>query len=136
MKNRVIKFRIWCPKHEAFAYYDDLLDTIVELNGSTKNVGYWEHFDLGKDLVFQQFTGLLDKNGKEIYEGDIYKTYTEHKFYQVFFSNGAFTGGVSVDVTGPIGWDYNQNEDDNVSQDTNWLEVVGNIYENPELLNN
>lgn len=88
-----------------------------------------------------QFTGLLDKNGKEIYEGDIimvcnsdnYTGYLRFKNYEVVFDCGAFKivhemyeGQVSVFETldvyiNPVSGDKH-------------MEIIGNIYENPDLL--
>lgn len=71
----------------------------------------------------QQFTGLLDKNGKEIYEGDIFMDDEDGTCNFVEW-NDAFGG-----------WGTNEwfLPKDLVEQ-TPFLEVIGNIYENPELL--
>lgn len=67
-----------------------------------------------------QFTGLLDKNGKEIYEGDIVKFNTfggNEMIYEVRWSD-AKTGFKPTRLT-----KTNQDE----------IQIIGNIYENPEL---
>jgi hypothetical protein len=61
MKKRTIKFRFWCPAGKAFVHdyrYDGLVDELFD--GSDYDT-----------LVPQQFTGLIDKNGVEVYEGDL-----------------------------------------------------------------
>lgn len=75
-----------------------------------------------------QFTGLLDKNGKEIYEGDIveWTIFPEGKKPTrikdaVGFSNGCFKVEKRVELLG-------------LKEPHRKLEVIGNIYENPELL--
>ena len=81
-----------------------------------------------------QYTGLLDKNGKEIYEGDIIREcYTifpddmEVFISEVLFQNGSFQ--LSGEDYEPFGGDSSM-----CSVKSTDLEVIGNIYENSELL--
>lgn len=125
--NRKIKFRAWDKKDEEMF--------------NCGNMRHWllEDAITGKDLIPMQFTGLLDKHGKEIYEGDIAATNEEISIvkYGIFqssheagFSRHHFhTGFFLVDIKGEQIWD-------NVSEDIEWddVEVIGNIFENKELL--
>ena len=73
------------------------------------------------DIELMEYTGLKDMDGKEIYEGDILFESFREEYFKVVFENGSFRAeadGYSLDLE-----DY-----DDI------CEVVGNIYENPELL--
>jgi uncharacterized phage protein (TIGR01671 family) len=112
---REIKFRDWDPETKEMQYFNlDQYDRTV-------------HDAYGNIM---QFTGLLDKNGKEIYEGDIVNAqYNISSFFKkvcVYFENGCFY----VDDKNPkqnlsIGYFFREKKE---------IEVIGNIYENPELL--
>lgn len=90
-----------------------------------------------------QFTGLTDKNGKKIFEGDIVKyqfdnddcpfpnKHTEKIIGRIFFSD--FRASFSV-TTGKNGSDMLNNDLFQYVQNGNRVEVIGNIHDNPELL--
>ena len=116
---REIKLRAWLKN---FRLYDGEAPMIYDWQSSL-------HVD---DLGFQppgvpimQYTGLKDKNGKEIYESDVIKAPGEFPA-EIKFSGGSFCLNHISDVIGS--WVSLRD----VS--TKSYEVIGNIYENPELL--
>ena len=110
---RKIKFRAWNGTELQYSHEFNSLEAFW---GITDDAGYGDF-----RTVYQQFTGLLDKNGKEIYEGDIVEFYLNGKVYQdmVVFEN--------------FGW-YLVN-DNGAFPLTNGLEylVIGNTFEQVKL---
>ena len=80
-----------------------------------------------------QFTGLLDKNGKEIWEGDILRNTKSKEIFEVWWDiEMASFGGIDRAKEKIGGVEYGPT----LFPLSGKLEVVGNIYENPELLKN
>ena len=85
---------------------------------------YWRDF---RDVKLMQSTGLKDKNGKEVFVGDIIKC-TRRCLHEVYIEKeygGTFIGGMPAVYLKGLGEGYAWTEHE---------EIIGNIYENPELL--
>ena len=106
--NREIKFRQWDSERLRFGYFD---------NGKQGPL-----FDWDCDDPIMQYTGLKDKNGTAIYEGDVVRDSFEGISVVTWCSNSASF--------------YCKYPDDGLGMDEfgGLLEVIGNIYENPELI--
>ena len=92
--------------------------------------------EFGTNIELMQFTGLKDKNGKEIYDGDIVEV--GNRFYKAAKQLPIFISDVH-DITGGFGVFINEHaQEDYLSKFSESgfyeVEVIGNIYENPELL--
>ena len=96
------------------------------------NMGGWVDEEVDPDTV-GQFTGIKDKNGKEIYEGDIVKApYLDPIFGGVV--NNMFVNIVVGYNKGSFVLEYDGNLRVYISDLYDNIEVIGNIYDNPELL--
>ena len=122
---REIKFRVWDKLKQIWSNYKINDGTVYFMD---KNTGVWygSYNKRYKDFNLMQYTGLKDKNNKEIYEGDILSDGNNEKPYKVIFENGSFRAEFEGDFE-----EYSFDLIDVVAQG---CEVVGNIYENSELL--
>lgn len=113
---RSIKFRAW-DKNFKKMFYEGF-------GVSAKGTYYIE--STSKDIEIMEYTGLKDKNGKEIYEGDIVNSYYDKPFII------EHTIGNHIKTTG-----HGETAQEYISGfvfQYDSVEVIGNIYENPELL--
>ena len=127
---RTIKFRIFNKKLKSYIDIHSSAIMIDELN------------NLNDNLIVEQFTGLHDKNGKEIYEGDILQLKRldgSVLFYKIFSVKGGFAFNAHQDdfykPQSEI-YFYESTSDMQSSSFIRTLEIIGNVYENPELLEN
>lgn len=87
--------------------------------------GEWADYIVGDEITIEQFTGLKDKNGKEIYEGDILKYEETGSFGVMTWLEKTAQFGFSNGWANPVYGYTNVNE----------AVIIGNIFENPELIN-
>ena len=107
---RIIKFRAWDKIENKMVHWED--DNFPDIRIMKLHLRY----------IFQQFTGLTDKNGKEIFEGDIVD-FKYNRFYmrgEIKFVDNGF-------------WMVKPNGEIHLPAEE-YREVIGNIFETPELL--
>ena len=119
------RFRAWDKETQT------MLD--VSLIDFKKSVLIGEHWEFGEtnfinfdEIELMQSTGLKDKNGKEIFEGDILFGHAGDDFWEIVEFDIEEGKWIRRDI-----W-YNSKL--GLSENNKFMEILGNIYENPELL--
>lgn len=129
---REIKFRAW-DKNDKRIFIDPQM-----IDFYNKKIGYMQYqteympdtsysipvgFEEFEYSELMEWTGLYDKNGEEIYEGDIFHIGSKKILYVVEWIDCGLKGRQIKNISW-IGLDYWKDD----------IEVIGNIYENPELM--
>jgi uncharacterized phage protein (TIGR01671 family) len=137
---REIKFRAWDERHNCMwqtgqegesigawtfqAYFDPSTRELKTVIYTEDDVGFTQTCTREEKLPLMQYTGLKDKNGKEVYEGDIVR----HEVFGI----KQITWGSDYDcLKGSLGFMYNTTLAFLHDRDSSEIEVIGNIYETP-----
>lgn len=136
-----IKFRVW-DKINNSMFVPEKSATIkfmIDFNGDLRIMDtytnrLWSGIVSEDDYEFMLFTGLQDKKGREIYKGDVLKG-TNNQIYYVDFIRGCFYLKPKNKIFSHLGWVewLPMCEIDRLANPVDF-EVIGNIYEDPELL--
>lgn len=152
MTQRVIKYRAWDNKYNCFSE-EPFFRLLISKDGQVYNSEGDTWYGPGERYIIQFFTGLTDKHGKEIYEGDIRKEILdglfvgdpqrEHYFVMVYIQEWTMFAWLSITsgeyeeylkdgaeaLDTEMYWTYPAGQDE-----PNNVELVGNIYTTPELI--
>lgn len=134
MAVKEIKYRAWDKKErefiniKAFGFLENGEVWYIQSIDDSENEINPPYFTGESDLVIMQYTGLKDKNGKEIYEGDIL-FWDGYWGYYVGFERGCFTA-VPLSKVQRLNWEHRPLRDIGLD----YWEVKGDIYNNPEEL--
>jgi uncharacterized phage protein (TIGR01671 family) len=125
------KFRAWIKTEKCFDdYIESIRFYINEIDLCWGGICESDCFDFN-DVILMQSTGLVDKNGKEIFEGDILcdegiEQESEFVYVTVSYREGMWVCDQITDELCGYGGALNEFNND--------YSIIGNIYENPELL--
>jgi len=132
---REIKFRAWATENKKMfhdVYFDDLEVWIQDKEGEPAIIGDILKKSMLQHCILMQYTGLKDKNGKEVYEGDIvevellhYPESNKEKLVGKYISTIIFQDGCFVFYDG---YEYRV-----PCQPCFKTKIIGNTYENPDL---
>jgi uncharacterized phage protein (TIGR01671 family) len=145
---REIKFRVWYKHDNPPRMFNQ-----VNEGGHTMRFVHYVHqnihpltYDfevpfLDDDWIIEQFTGLTDKNGKEIYEGDIvdiHQTVNGCNLFEIVWDKTRWNARYVVKMNTPRLYEYDFEQLMEIELKyppyEKEIEVIGNIHENPELL--
>lgn len=128
---RIIKFRVWDLENKTWEN-----PSILEVWNDSGKLEPFKYIKTGKlnplyspieNYIIQQFTGVYDKNQKEIYEGDIIKWIDPSTIHEnVLVTYDEVSAGFKLNLS------WNKCSFSHISRER--IEILGNIYENPELL--
>lgn len=136
--NRPIKFRVWDKLNKKMIVDEDNL--LISLSGDVVKVwddGEWANTINGLNYILMQSTGLKDKNGKDIYDGDIVRIANfpndfkrsepefDWRVFQVIWNKNVYAFENSVIYTPFSSYSGSNLEEYDI-------EIIGNIYKNPE----
>jgi len=136
--NREIKYRVWDIEDKRWIKqsWKFHLEGDGTFHTYQKNIyeGNMEYNEVRQEFyTIQQFTGLKDKNGKDIYEGDLV-TDTQNNLYEVYWLdvNATFDLAIRNETeTSHLGYNTQLSAEDILSAN---IEVIGNIFDNKDLL--
>ena len=117
-----LKFRVWDKEEKCYSTACFFLSCEGELYIFIGGVVHKANPEI---YIVEKCTGLKDKNGKRIWENDIVSGYFNHKKITGFIKYGS-NAVYYIEREGSYGIHLDNSED--------WLEVIGNIFDNPELL--
>mgnify|MGYP000856878781 CR=1 FL=1 len=125
---KIPKFKVW-DKHLNKMFPVGIIDYTIHSVYIKQPNGFYSERDFDR-VELLQFTGRKDKTGKEVYEGDIVRFYDDYD--EEYIASVVF-----IDCLGAYGveWDGFQSSFDDINEYySKDIEVIGNIYEAPELL--
>ena len=147
--NREIEFRVWC---HVYAYKlvnhkwvgKEMMCNVSMLNPNKKTLranyksktmgNTFQNFKFD-EVEIMQYTGLKDMTDKKIFEGDIVRIYeldvgNDDEIYEI-----RYFGGDEYPAFDFVGWEGDSNGMSQITQEDSFsMEVIGNVYENPELI--
>jgi uncharacterized phage protein (TIGR01671 family) len=124
--SREIKFRVWEKKLNRFLDWSQKNHLLLTFRDGKIDVAF-SALSID-DYVLQQFTGFLDENGREIYEGDIAEYTVEYDT-----GNQKFIGTIGQENEYSNCWAFRSQGHRTFFSDAVKVKVIGNIFENPEL---
>lgn len=134
--NRKIKFRAWNPQTEQMFEVSGMDFALMSVISPEQN---WSEFKNGefrkreqRNCILMQFIGLKDKNGKEIYEGDIVIQGNIEPLNKAVKYSHQKSGFYLTNKKWVADFNVTYGDGENYIDST--IEIIGNIYENSELL--
>lgn len=121
---RIIKFRCWNKQWEGFRHGCNIIGYDGKIGHDVSTGILWQSAENLDNYVVQQFTGLFDKNGKEIFEGDVIKSVINGI---AIIEYDEYRGGYVI-RNKKNGGCFNL-----IFDFSKEIEIIGNIFENPEL---